>query len=167
MYYYMYLIDYEAHDETNRRIGKGCKGQNGGRCNFAQFVDFYQPQNQPITVNGQIRYVGPFNPASVPNTLNLDEPDIRAASDIVNWPGYPGSTSKYSGAYEDNKLLTPNQPRTGFSYEKMLMELGDIVQDSRSVNSPHLAVFLDRVRQCLDQVRSQIITPCPSDPTDL
>lgn len=85
----MYRMDYDSHGAGDRTIAAKCEGSHsGGGCNFAQFIDFIQKKrinSKAKDAQGRWIFVGNFDPSKVPADLDLENPDINKASEIMDW----------------------------------------------------------------------------------
>lgn len=96
-FYDAYRLEHGAFDESDRTIAKGCKSSKSGPCNFAEFIDHILPKSTSIRVDGQRKIVSSLNPANIPTTLDLNNPDLSDASKIQSWEGWPDPNPKKGG----------------------------------------------------------------------
>lgn len=99
-----------AGDQT---IATGCKGTNGKRCNFLQFIDYIA---QPNKIGKKSYPV--INEANVPSTFDRENPCPSCAAEVIDWKGQedPRHIAKpdmfkekylpgYGGTYDQRALL--------------------------------------------------------------
>ncbi|KAF2251564.1 hypothetical protein BU26DRAFT_286221 [Trematosphaeria pertusa] len=160
----MYRMDYDSHGAGDRTIAAKCEGSHsGGGCNFAQFIDFIQKKrinSKAKDAQGRWIFVGNFDPSKVPADLDLENPDINKASEIMDWdsrtnpskrPGDPPYL-KYDGGYEASNLL--GAKAAGRSNHGAILDgLAEVVQDSRKkAGDEKVKDQLENVRKCLNNV---------------
>jgi hypothetical protein len=159
LFYDSYRMDYDSHSEADRTIATGCKGAKGGRCNFAEFIEHIVPKTTTIKVDGVRKRVGKFNPANVPSTLDLDNPDPNEASKIMDWKGYPnpnpnvgGDLPGYDATYDKRSLLGPNKSKGKNNHGDVLGAIADVVQESRVAGGSKTDDLLKRLQTTMDQI---------------
>lgn len=147
----------------DRTIAVNCKGKDGGRCNFADFISHIQGGTQSVIIDGKKASVGKFNPNNVPSSLDLDNPDIVEASKIMEWKGWlnpqygrnPKVTDPYYPSYDakyEQKVLLGKLYNSGKQRDKhgdVLTKLGQVAQESRAVAGSKADDIVKRINTAL------------------
>lgn len=73
---------------SEQTIAADCKGAEGGRCDFIEFIIHISAVNLRAKVGNMDRkeYMKRLNEDSVPSSPNRLDPDISEASKIGDWP---------------------------------------------------------------------------------
>jgi hypothetical protein len=128
--------------ESERTIAAGCVGSNNGRCDFIEFLNHIDKMNVAIrSPTGQKQYVPRMNPATIPATLDRNNPDRQQAAGIGDWigrpnpeaqkPKAPATIKNYDGGYDARKLVGSRADDGLVKHGDILSKLGHAVEEAK------------------------------------